>query len=75
VLAEFQDVKMAPGTKERMQDLWFSTDRKVPTGSVHEYYTEVSNEAISFAGEVVGPFTLGKDMAYYGNKGVGGLLY
>jgi hypothetical protein len=58
---------MASGTKQRMEDLWFSTDRKVPTGSVTEYYSEVSNNAISLAGEVVGPFTLSKDMAYYGN--------
>jgi immune inhibitor A len=67
VLANFQDVKMAPGTKERMEDLWFSTGRKVPTGSVTEYYSEVSNNAISLAGEVVGPFTLSKNMGYYGN--------
>ena len=67
VLVEFQDVKMAPGTKQRMEDLWFSTERKVPTGSVTEYYSEVSNNAISLAGEVVGPFTLSKDMGYYAN--------
>jgi M6 family metalloprotease-like protein len=67
VLAEFQDVKMAPGTKEYMQDLWFSSGRKIPTGSVTEYYDEVSNGKISFTGEVVGPFTLSRDLAYYAN--------
>jgi immune inhibitor A len=71
VLAEFQDYKIAPGTKTRMEDLWFSTGRKVVTGSVNEYYQEVSNGAISLSGEVVGPFTLPEKMSYYANNKAG----
>lgn len=67
VLAEFADVKMSAGVKQRMEDLWFSTG-KIPTGSVTEFYKEVSNGKISLAGEVVGPFTLSKNQAYYANN-------
>lgn len=66
VVVDFEDVKCPPGTIERTQDLWFSRG-KIPTGSVSEYYSEVSNNAISLTGDVVGPFTLKKDMAYYAN--------
>jgi immune inhibitor A len=68
ILVEFQDIEMAAGTKQRINDLWFSTDRKVPTGSVAEYYSEVSNGAVELSGEVVGPFTLSKKMSYYSNR-------
>ncbi|KAF2243358.1 M6 metalloprotease [Trematosphaeria pertusa] len=70
VLAQFQDVKMAAGAKERMQDLFFSNG-KLATGSVTEYYSEVSNKKVSFSGEVVGPFTLSKKMAQYANNDFG----
>ncbi|KAF2201430.1 M6 metalloprotease [Delitschia confertaspora ATCC 74209] len=70
VLVEFQDVKMAAGAIERFQDLFFSTG-KIPTGSVTEYYSEVSRGHISFTGEVVGPFTLSHDMGHYANGNFG----
>ncbi|KAF2179017.1 M6 metalloprotease [Zopfia rhizophila CBS 207.26] len=70
VLVDFQDRKMAPGVKERFQDLFFST-RKIPTGSVTEYYQEVSQNKISLTGEVVGPFTLSRNLAYYANGNYG----
>jgi immune inhibitor A len=68
VLVDFPDAEIAPSTKERVKDLWFSTDRKVPTGSVNEYFTEVSNGAVNIAGEVIGPFTLSHKMSYYSNR-------
>ncbi|KAF9701347.1 hypothetical protein EKO04_000310 [Ascochyta lentis] len=68
VVVEFQDVKCPPGTIERTQDLWFSTGGKIPTGSVTEFYSEVSNNAISMTGEVIGPFTLKENMSYYANN-------
>jgi immune inhibitor A len=68
VLVEFQDVKLPPGTIQRTRDLWFSNNKTIPTGSVTEYFSEVSNNAISLAGDVVGPFTLKKNMAYYANN-------
>lgn len=67
VLVEFSDVKMASGTKERMVDLWFSTD-KVSTGSVNEYFSEASNGAVNLGGEVVGPFSLSHTLSYYANR-------
>jgi immune inhibitor A len=67
VLVEFEDVEMACGTKQRMEDLWFSTERKVPTGSVAEYYSEISNGAVILTGEVIGPFTLSHKKSYYSN--------
>ncbi|KAF2471430.1 M6 metalloprotease [Lindgomyces ingoldianus] len=70
VLVDFQDRKMNPGAKERFEDLFFSTS-KVPTGSVSEYYQEVSRGKISLAGEVVGPFTLSQNLAYYANNAYG----
>lgn len=68
VLAQFQDVKLGPGAKERFEDLFFSSGYKIPTGSVTDYYQEVSKGAISFTGKVVGPVTLSKNMAYYANN-------
>ena len=64
MLVDFQDVKMAPGAVERFQKLFFSTG-EIPTGSVSEYYQEVSNGNVSLAGEVLGPFQLAHDMAHY----------
>ena len=66
VVVDFKDVKCPPGTIERTQDLWFSSG-KISTGSVSEFYSEVSNNAISLTGEVVGPFTLKEKMAHYAN--------
>ncbi|KAF1953682.1 M6 metalloprotease [Byssothecium circinans] len=71
VLIEFQDVKMKPGTKERFQELLFSAGNKVSTGSVSDYYLEVSNRNISFEGEVVGPFTVSQTQGYYANHASG----
>jgi len=62
---------MKPGAKERFQDLFFSTGRKWPTGSVTEYFQEVSNGKISFTGEVIGPFSLPQDVEYYANGDYG----
>lgn len=68
ILCEFQDVKMKSGTKERMEDLFFSTG-KLSTGSVTEYYKEVSNDKVAFTGEVFGPYTMSQTMSYYANNG------
>lgn len=70
ILAEFADVKMSVGAKQRLADLFFSTG-KIPTGSVTEYFSEVSNGKISLTGEVVGPFTLSKNQSYYANNNYG----
>ena len=59
---------MKSGTKERMEDLFFSTG-KLSTGSVTEYYKEVSNGKVAFTGEVFGPYTMSQTMSYYANNG------
>ncbi|KAF2033534.1 M6 metalloprotease [Setomelanomma holmii] len=70
ILVEFTDVKLNSGSKERMEDLWFSTNR-VATGSVNEYYSEVSNGAIELDGEVLGPFELNHKLSYYADRHTG----
>lgn len=67
VVVQFQDVKCPPDIIQRHQDLWFSRG-KIPTGSVTEYYSEVSNNAVSLTGDVLGPFTLKENMAHYANS-------
>lgn len=66
VLVDFKDLKMGAGAKERFQNLFFS-ERKIPTGSVNEYYKEVSHGKISLVGDVIGPFTLSREKAFYAN--------
>lgn len=38
------------------------------TGSVHNYFTASSNDALDLSFEVHGPYTLSRDMAYYGSN-------
>lgn len=66
VLVEFTDRKFNAGAKANFQDLFFSTG-KIATGSVTEYYKEVSNGLITLTGEVAGPFQLKNSSAYYAN--------
>jgi len=71
VLVEFQDKKLSQ-TKQHYEDLFFSTGT-VATGSVKEYYKEVTNGLIDIEGEVAGPFKLPQKLSYYanGNSGMG----
>lgn len=72
VLVQFTDKKFDAGAKAHFQDLFFSTG-KIATGSVTEYYKEVSNGLISLTGEVLGPYQLRNPSTYYanGNHGYG----
>jgi immune inhibitor A len=63
VLVDFDDAPMGR-TTDHFRDLFFST-RKVPSGSVREYFTEVSGGLITIAGEVVGPYRLPRTLAAY----------
>jgi immune inhibitor A len=67
VLVDFSDKPMGAGAKERFKDLFFSTG-KIPTGSVIEYYQDVSGGKISITGEVVGPFRMPRTMKKYANN-------
>lgn len=69
VLVEFTDQALSH-TAQQFNDLFFSTG-VIPTGSVREFYTEVSNGTIDIQGQVVGPYTLPLTMAQYANGGSG----
>ena len=49
---------------DHFKDLFFSTG-KIPTGSVREYFTEVSHGLMTLSGEVVGPYRLPRTLAAY----------
>lgn len=72
VLVDFEDKKMTE-TKSHFEDLFFSLNRKVTTGSVREYFREVSQDKIDIQGEVVGPYRLPKTLKQYahGESGIG----
>ncbi|HET7474498.1 MAG TPA: M6 family metalloprotease domain-containing protein [Dermatophilaceae bacterium] len=72
VLAEFTDKKLGAGAADRFKELFFSQGT-VPTGSVQEYYNEVTGGKVNIVGEVVGPYTMPKKLSWYanGNFGIG----
>lgn len=67
---DFLDKKFDAGAPAHFKDLFFSTG-KIPTGSVTEYYEEVSSGLVSLTGEVFGPFKLNHKVSYYANGGYG----
>jgi immune inhibitor A len=69
VLVDFSDAPMTRST-DQFRDLFFSVG-KVPTGSVREYYAEVSGGLITISGEVVGPYRLPRTLAAYAGGGSG----
>ncbi|GAB4026879.1 M6 family metalloprotease domain-containing protein [Spirosoma koreense] len=71
VLVNFTD-KAISQPASHYKDLFFSLG-VVPTGSVREYYREVSHNIVDIQGEVVGPVTLSHPMSYYahGDSGTG----
>ena len=74
VLVDFTDKHMA-ATQAHFQDLFFSLG-VVPTGSVREFYREVTHGTIDIQGQVVGPYRLPQTLATYahGASGMGGVL-
>jgi immune inhibitor A len=69
VLVDFSD-KTFTHSKKNFQDLFFS-EGVIPTGSVKEYYKEVTNGLINIAGEVVGPYRMPRTLKAYANNGAG----
>jgi len=69
VLVEFPDQKLT-ATKKQFQDLFFSTN-VIGTGSVREYFHEVSNGKAMISGEVVGPFLMPRTMSAYAHGASG----
>ncbi|MEO6917117.1 MAG: M6 family metalloprotease domain-containing protein, partial [Chitinophagaceae bacterium] len=74
ILADFSDKPMTT-PKEHFEDLFFSVG-KVATGSVREYYREVTHGKIDIQGEVVGAYRMPKTIAQYahGDSGTGNTL-
>jgi immune inhibitor A len=58
-------------TTTHFQKLFFSTGRVIPTGSVREYYEEVSRGVVTLQGDVIGPFHLPHAAPYYANGSSG----
>src|SRR5262245_46673313 len=69
VLVDFVDAPMSHSA-DHFRDLFFSKG-KLATGSVREYFTEVSNSLITITGEVVGPYRLPRTLAAYAGGGSG----
>ena len=71
VLVDFSDKAMAK-TQAQFKDLFFSLGT-IPTGSVREYYREVSNNKIDIVGDVVGPLRMPRKLKDYahGASGLG----
>lgn len=66
VLVDFDDQEIDPATEQRFDDLFFSTG-VVATGSVKEYFDEVTDGLVDIVGDVVGPYRLPQDLADYAN--------
>lgn len=71
VLVEFSDRSFgATATQQHFNDLFFSTG-VVPTGSVREYYTDVTAGLVTISGVVVGPYMMPQTLASYANGASG----
>ena len=69
ILVDFSDKPMTQG-KKRFDDLFFSQG-VIPTGSVREYYTEVTNGLVTISGQVVGPYRMPKKLSEYTHNASG----
>jgi immune inhibitor A len=69
ILVDFSDKKMS-ASKAHFEELFFSQG-KMATGSVRDYYKEVSNGLVDIQGEVVGPYRLPKKLSEYANGASG----
>lgn len=65
VLVDFADRQMS-ATKAHFEELFFS-EGTMPTGSVRDFYKEVTNGLIDIEGEVVGPYRMPQTIATYAN--------
>jgi immune inhibitor A len=74
VLVDFSDKVMATA-KSHFEDLFFSLG-VVSTGSVREFYREVTHGTVDIQGQVVGPYRMPKTYAQYahGDSGMGAVL-
>ncbi|WP_121355246.1 M6 family metalloprotease domain-containing protein [Flavisolibacter nicotianae] len=66
VLVDFPDKKITQ-TKKHYEELFFSDK----SGSVRDYYKEVTGKAVSIEGQVIGPITLPRKLREYANGASG----
>jgi immune inhibitor A len=69
VLAEFSDAQMNESVAH-YEELFFSSGT-LATGSVRDYFREVSNGLVDVQGDVVGPYQLPQTLAAYANGASG----
>ena len=69
VLVNFSD-KTITQPVSHYQQLFFSLGTYA-TGSLREYFREVSNNSVDIQGQVVGPYTLSHSQSYYANNNYG----
>ena len=75
ILVNFSDLSFTiPNAQAQFDDLFNGAGGSNPnaTGSVRDYYTASSNSAIDLEYEVFGPYTLPRDMEYYGQNKTSG---
>ncbi|KAK3313984.1 peptidase, M6 family [Apodospora peruviana] len=70
VLTSFKKMAIRSGAAEYFRDLFFSKN-KITTGSVTEYYEEVSGGLVSITGDIFGPYELPETASYYCQDGYG----
>lgn len=69
ILVDFSDKPMTRPKKE-FDNLFFS-EGVVPTGSVKEYYKEVTNGLVNITGKVVGPYRMPRKLSEYAHNASG----
>lgn len=69
VLADFDDKPMRV-TAEHFHELFFSSGT-MSSGSVRDYFHEVSGDAVDIIGEVVGPYRMPRPLTWYANNNFG----
>jgi immune inhibitor A len=69
VLVDFEDKAMVT-PKQHFEELFFSNGR-ISTGSVTEYYKDVSGGGVELNGKVVGPFRMPLTLAQYAHSSSG----
>lgn len=73
VLVEFSDLRFRK-TKEDFVDLFNKTNYNDDgaVGSVKDYYLWASHEQLNLQSDIIGPYTLSHNMAYYGGNNIKG---
>lgn len=70
VLTSYKDQAIRQDAAKYFNDLFFSKG-KIKTGSVTEYYEEVSGGLVSITGKIFGPYDLPETAHYYARDGWG----